>query len=146
MTSAVVDTNVIVSGMISESPASASRGVIDALFSRMFRLILSPETLDEILFVLFDSEIRQRHGASDEQILDFCLALESLGQIVVPTVPVAASLTRDVTDTKWVSLAIHTRADFLVTNDQRHLRRLHRLGSTRIVTPRAFLKQLDDAP
>ena len=52
------------------------------------------------------------------------------------------SLTRDVTDAKVLSLAAESSAAFLVTNDRRHLLRLRRHDSTRIITPTRFLAEL----
>jgi predicted nucleic acid-binding protein len=41
-----------------------------------------------------------------------------------------------------LSLAAESSAAFLVTNDRRHLLRLRRHDSTRIVTPTRFLAEL----
>jgi len=57
-------------------------------------------------------------------------------------VPVSAELTRDVTDTKFLSLAAESGADFLVTNDRRHLLPLKRFEETSIVSPSEFVKNL----
>ena len=54
------------------------------------------------------------------------------------------SLTRDVSDTKFLSLAAESLADNLVTNDRRHLLPLRQYGVTRIVTPAQFLAQLPE--
>jgi len=56
--------------------------------------------------------------------------------------PVPASLPRDVTDVKFLSLAHEADADYLVTKDGRHLLRLKRYRRTRIVTPTQFLALL----
>jgi predicted nucleic acid-binding protein len=47
-----------------------------------------------------------------------------------------------VTDAKFLGLAEEAGANFLVTNDRRHLLRLKRHGRTRIVTPARFLREL----
>lgn len=59
---------------------------------------------------------------------------------ITKTVP--AGLTRDVTDTKLLALADEANADYLVTNDRRHLLRLGRFGRTKIVTPAQFIRSL----
>jgi uncharacterized protein len=56
---------------------------------------------------------------------------------------ISPSLTRDVTDAKFLALAAEISADFLVTRDRRHLLRLRHFQKTRIVTPRQFLKELE---
>jgi len=42
-----------------------------------------------------------------------------------------ASLTRDMTDTKWLALAIKGSANYLVTNDRRHLLHCEQLAQLR---------------
>lgn len=58
---------------------------------------------------------------------------------------VSATIPRDLTDAKWLALATASDADYLVTNDRRHLLRLRRFGRTQIVTPRAFLREVGRA-
>ena len=144
MISAIVDTNVLVRGALSRNPKSASRELVDAFFAGRFSLVLSTEALDELLAVLTQEDVRARHGKqTDEQILDFCRALEVRAHFVEPTVSVPASLTRDVTDTKFLALAQESSANYLVTKDNRHLLRLKQYHRTRIVTPSLFIRELD---
>lgn len=146
MTIAVVDANVLVRGALSENPKSASRGVVDALLSGQFVLELSRDAMDELLQVLAQDDVRARHGEqSDEQILDFCRAVDLHSQFVEPTSIVPATVTRDPTDVKWLALAADGEADYLVTLDNRHLLRLKHFGRTKIVRPRAFLRALEQA-
>ena len=106
--------------------------------------MLSTDVLDELLGVLTQDDVRARHGKqTDEQILDFCRALEVRAHVVEPTVRVPTSVTRDVTDTKFLALAHESGAAYLVTNDNRHLLRLKQYGRTRILTPSQFLRELD---
>jgi len=139
MIAAVVDTNILVRGAIASHPKSASKSVVDAIFAGSFLLLLSRETLFELQRVLADEEIRAMHGWSDELILSFCRVLEVKGRVIETTTVVPASLTRDVTDTKFAVLAIDGQADYLVTLDHRHLGRLKRVGKAKVVTPAKFL-------
>src|SRR5207247_1831141 len=131
--SAAVDTNILVQGAIAGHPRSASKQVVDALFAGQFLLLLSRDTLLEIQQVLADDAVRAKHGWTDAQIEQFCRAVEVRSRLIEPTTPVPASLTRDVSDTKWVALAIDGKADYLVTNDRRHLQRLRIIGQTKVV-------------
>jgi predicted nucleic acid-binding protein len=54
-------------------------------------------------------------------------------------------LARDITDTKFLDLALAADADYLVTNDHRHLLPLKIIGRTRIVTPHKFMLALRHA-
>ena len=142
---AVVDTNILVRGAIGGGRKSASRGVVDAMFAGHFRLILSGETLHEIQRVLTQDDVRAKHGWHDAKIERFCRALEVTSLVLEPTTRVPASLTRDVTDTKWLALALDAGADYLVTHDNLHLLRLKRVGRTQIVRPRKFIEVLCSA-
>lgn len=143
MLSAVVDTNVIVAGVLSSNATSASRALIDRLRAGEFLLLMSPEALLEIEEVLTLPEMKAIHGLTDDEIRAFCQSLQVGSRMVSGTTPVSPALTRDVTDTKWVAIAVEGDADCLVTKDRRHLLRLNRVGRTKIVTPRKFLQALD---
>jgi predicted nucleic acid-binding protein len=87
--------------------------------------------------------MRRRHGWSDDEILLFVLSLHVSALIGEGRELVSPAITRDVTDTKFLSLAAEVRADFLVTGDRRHLLNLRRFRETRIVTAAQFMKELD---
>ena len=142
MITAVLDTNVIVQSLIS-SPPSASVRVLDAYYDRRFQLIYSPATVDELLEVLLLASIRQRHQLSDDEVLEFVASLVANARQIVATHPLSHALARDITDTKFLSLAEATQVDYLVTNDRRHLLRLRQYHNTQIVTPTQFLRNLD---
>lgn len=83
-----------------------------------------------------------RYALSDDEILDFIASLMIDAERYAGILPVSTLLTRDVTDTKFLSLAAESDADYLVTNDRRHLLPLKRFQRTRIVTPAWFLREL----
>jgi putative PIN family toxin of toxin-antitoxin system len=141
MTTVVLDTNVVVQSLFSTS-RSAFRQVLDAYFEGRFRPQFSEATLNELLSVLTLPRIRQKHGKSEEEVLEFIASLLARGDHHDITAVVPSSLTRDVTDTKFLALAQEANADYLVTNDRRHLLRLRTFGQTRIVTPSQFLRLL----
>jgi predicted nucleic acid-binding protein len=87
--------------------------------------------------------MRLRHGWSDDEILQFVLSFHASAAIGTGRESVPPSLTRDVTDTKFLALATEVGADFLVTRDRRHLLRLRRFHTTRVVTPSQFLIELE---
>ncbi len=145
MITAILDTNVIVQTAIGHARSSSLR-VLRAYDDGRFRLVLSPERIDEYLHVLVLPDMRQLHGWSDEQILRFVGSLSMNADFYSELPPVPVALARDVTDVSLLALASTADADFLVTNDRRHLLRLKAHGRTRIVTPAAFLKQLPKSP
>jgi uncharacterized protein len=141
MIKAVLDTNVVVQAAIG-TPRSASYRVLKAYDAGKFRLVCSPATIDELLNVLVLPRIRTRHGWSEDQILSFGLSLLMRADIFSGHQSVSGTIPRDVTDTKFLALVEQSRADYLVTNDRRHLLPLKRFLETRIVTPARFLKCL----
>ncbi len=145
MVSAVVDTNVLVAGVLTSSSRSASRRLLDRHRRGDFALFLSPAALKEIQQVLVLPSLRAMHQLTDDEIQLFCLRLEfdTNTRVLAGTLPVSPAVTRDVTDTKWLALALEAEADYLVTKDRRHLHRLRKFGKTRIVTPHKFLQALD---
>jgi putative PIN family toxin of toxin-antitoxin system len=141
MTTAVVDTNVLVQAIIS-SPRSASVRTLRAYRERRYQLVFSVETLDELYAVLSLPTIRAWHGWTDEAIRQHFKFLLVNSRFYRLTVTASAELTRDVSDTKFLALAEQSDADFIVTNDRRHLLPLRRHRRTRIVTPAKFLLEL----
>jgi putative PIN family toxin of toxin-antitoxin system len=141
MIKAVLDTNVVVQAVIG-SPRSASHRVLRAYDAGKFRPVWSAATMDELLNVLALPHIRARLGWSDDEILDFALSLLLHADTVTGHSSVSAAIPRDVTDTKLLVVSAQSRADYLVTNDRRHLLPLKRFLETRIVTPARFLKCL----
>ena len=144
MIRAIVDTNVLLQSVISSAPAAAAR-VLDACYERRFRLVYSPATLDELLDVMAVDHIRQRHGYSDDEVLEFAASLLAHAERYPGEASVPHTITRDVTDTKFLVLAAESKADYLVTKDGRHLLRLKKFGRTQIITPTKFLRQLPPA-
>lgn len=138
---AILDTNVLVQAAIG-SPTAASARAVDRLRTGAYQCAFSPATLTEVLDVLAVPHIRARLGWSDDQILEFTIFLQAQAVVVTPEKLVSASITRDVTDVKFLALAAETGAAYLVTNDRRHLLRLGQYQKTRIVTPAQFLKEL----
>jgi putative PIN family toxin of toxin-antitoxin system len=138
---AVLDTNVILQFHISSS-RSASVRTLEAFYASRFQLLYSAAVLDEYFEVLMTPTMRHRHHLADDEILDF------LASLLVPecrypgTMSVHADAVRDVTDAKFLSLAAESRADYLVTNDRRHMLAVRRYGHTKIVTPTQFLREL----
>jgi putative PIN family toxin of toxin-antitoxin system len=141
MKRAVLDTNVVVQSLIS-SPRSASARVLDAYYDGQFELSYSPATLDEVIDVLQLPAIRQRHGLADDELLEFVATVFAPAHQFAGERHLSHKLTRDVTDTKFLALAEESQADYIVTNDRRHLLQLRQHGPTRIVTPTQFLAEL----
>ena len=145
MTLAVLDTNVVVQALVS-SPRSASARVLDAYFDGRFQLAYAPETIAELVEVLSIPRIRVRHKFSDDEVLEFVAALlaEATEYPDLSADSAVDKTARDLTDAKFLALARLSNADYLVTNDRRHLVPLRHLGRTQILTPAKFLRKLPE--
>jgi putative PIN family toxin of toxin-antitoxin system len=140
MVTAILDTNVFIRAAL--RPNSPSPRVVDGYLDGRFQLVLSYAVLQELLTVLLLPGIREAHGWSDDKILRFVTNLP-VGAVLYPgQAHVPASLPRDATDVKFLSLAHEANANYLVTKDGRHLLRLKKYRQTRIVTPKQFLAYL----
>jgi putative PIN family toxin of toxin-antitoxin system len=141
MITAVLDTNLFVQYLISP-PRSASVRTIEAYFEGRFSIAYSSSMFDELLDVLLLPRIRERHSLTETEILEYLAALLVGAESFPGVLRVSPRITRDLTDTKFLAVAVEAEADYLVTNDHRHLLRLRRYRGTRIVTPSQFLREL----
>ena len=65
---AVVDTNVVVSGLLTSGIDTPTSRILDSMLSGALRFALSIELLAEYRSVLFRKKIRSRHGLDEAQI------------------------------------------------------------------------------
>src|SRR5271163_4624226 len=136
MIRAVLDTNVVVSAVLTPSGPLAS--VLDLAALRQFRCYLSESILDEYENVLARTHLR----------LDQNLVRKSIDRLkrsaihVVPRKKVRVS--SDPADDKFLECAIEARADYVVTGNVRHFPA--RFQDIRIISPRQFLTALKVEP
>lgn len=64
----IVDTNVLVAGLITAEPDSPPAKVLDAMLEGGLFYLLSPELLKEYRNVLLRPKISQRHGLNEKEI------------------------------------------------------------------------------
>jgi putative PIN family toxin of toxin-antitoxin system len=133
----VVDTNVLLSAVMSSSSGSAE---IFALWrSRKFELLTCAEQIEEIARVTRYPKIRARlapalAGRLVNRLRDVAIVVQNLPEVDVASDPF---------DNYLLALAEAGQADFLVTGDKALLG-LKRYKSTRIVASSALLELLRD--
>ncbi|HUM02595.1 MAG TPA: putative toxin-antitoxin system toxin component, PIN family [Thermoanaerobaculia bacterium] len=66
----VVDTNVLVSGLLTRDERAPTARIVDWILRGEFHLLLSMDLLAEYRTVLLRPAIRRRHGLSEEQVDD----------------------------------------------------------------------------
>lgn len=136
---AVVDTNVLISGLLSRHSPPAQ--IIDRWLSGEFVLITSAYQVGEIFHVLAYPRIVKRIETrqDEKQVLLDALkerAIWTEGLLRLPGV------TRDVKDDPLIACAIEGNAKFVVSGDNDILE-LMEYADIRMIPPADFLKRLD---
>ncbi len=127
----VVDTNVLVSALLSGASAAGA----PCLARRRFRLLTSAAQLDEVMRVTRYPKIRARLApALAGRLVNELRAVAT----VMTNLPVVA-ICADPNDDYLLATAQAGAADYLVTGDKRDLLGLRRHQGTRIITVRDFL-------
>ena len=109
---AVLDTNILVSA--SKTPDGRNAVLFDAACARRFRLVISPDLINELARVLrgrfrwVETDLQQR------------IRLVARNAEVITTVTRLTTITADPDDNRVLECALDGRADLIVSND-RHL-------------------------
>jgi len=136
MRSAVLDTNVIVSGVL--KPAGAPASIMDFGFAGQFRWYASEAILAEYEVVL----ARKRLGISARRAADFFADFHKKAVVVVPVRKLRECA--DPSDDKFLECALEGRADYVVTENVGDFP--DRFQDIRVVAPRQFLTLLTADP
>ena len=136
---AVLDTNVIVSGVIKEEGPSGK--ILRLLLQeRKFISLTYLEILAEIREVLRREKIRKYHGWTHEQV-DMFVAFLYAQSVVTEGKLTVSIVSKDPEDNKFLACAQEGKADYLVTGDD-DLLNIKSHEGTLIVPPAAFLPVL----
>jgi putative PIN family toxin of toxin-antitoxin system len=136
--SAVVDTNVLVSGLV--APAGQPRQILDAWLEEGFTLVTSLYLVEELAHVLAYPRIAKRLRLNEAELGALLAALLSRAH-VVPGQLHLPGVTRDPKDDAVVACAVEGEADYIVSGDQ-DLLTLGKYRGIQIVTPREFTEIL----
>ena len=140
---AVIDTNIIVSGLI--SPRSFSAQVFSAWENNLFTWVLSAEILAEIKDVLERDSIKKTYHIQQEQIASLLSSLMIACEHVIPSsedlLPIHS---RDPKDDKFLACVFFGTCDYLVSADPDLLvlNKEPQLASLQILPAEQFLQTL----
>lgn len=135
----VIDTNVIVSGILSRKGTPAE--LLNAWRERRFLLLSSPAMIEEVGVVLRYQHIREKYPLVDEEVEQTISLLEYDALLVAGAVNVTGSVPADPADEKFLACALDGQADVIVSGDH-HLLDLGVYRDIPIMTARQFLEQL----
>jgi uncharacterized protein len=109
---AVIDTNVVVSGLL--SPAGNEALILLAIHQGLVRPCFSEEMLEEYAGVL----ARPKFAFPADEIAALLAMFRNRGELIMPKAVMAVSV--DPGDTKFLQCAETAQADYIVTGNKRH--------------------------
>jgi putative PIN family toxin of toxin-antitoxin system len=113
----IVDTNVLIAGLISAQAGSPTVKIVDALLGGRFIYLLSPELLKEYRSVLLRPKLLRLHGLNEQQI-DYLLTEITANAIWHETPAVSNESAPDPGDKHLWHLLATEPASILVTGDR----------------------------
>ena len=137
---AVIDTNVVVAGLLTEVSSSPTARILDGMLAGRFRFLLSVELLAEYRDVLLRPKIRRRHRLAQREV-DVLLTEIAVNGVTLDVESPADRRDGEEDDHLRRMLSAEPSA-LLVTGD---LKLMNRLGkSVKVLTPREFADLLND--
>jgi len=132
----VLDTNVIISGMIMDHNAPFE--ILKAFEKGKLALIVSEPILEEVNRVLNYPRIKEKRHLSQQKIHRIMKALKTYG-VITPAKLKIDAVPQDPEDNKFICAAIEGKAEYIVSGD-RHLTELVSYHGIRIVSPSEFVQ------
>ncbi len=138
MMNVVLDANIFISALISESGAP---GQILARWRRgEFDVIVSPAVIDEVRRVTGYPKLVNRYDRIRENSAELIATLSEIAIVVEPT-EILAVVKDDESDNRYIECAIAGNAAYVVTGDS-HLLEIHEYLGIKMISPAAFLANL----
>lgn len=135
----VIDTNVIVSGILSRQGATAE--ILNAWRERRFLLLSSPAIVAEIRAVLRYPRIHRKYPLTDAEIDQVISLIEHDALLVPGSADLAGSVAADPKDEMFLACALDDQAEVIVSGDH-HLLDLGVYQEIPVLTARQFLERL----
>lgn len=135
----VVDTNVLVSGVLSKKGAPAE--LLDAWRAGRYTLLSSPEIIAEVRAVFHYPHIRDKYRLSEDEIESIITLLELNSVVVSTDAELSEVISDDPKDEMFLACAQKGNADFIVSGDH-HLLDLGFYKTIPILSARQFMEML----
>ncbi len=140
MIRAVLDTNIVVSALITKK-LSPPLAIYRAFIAQRFLLVTSLRILEEVEDVLNRDYLVNVHGWKPAQVSSRIEVLANLA-MMVPDIPLAQPVSRDPDDDMFISAALLGEAAYIVSGDQKHLLNIGVYQGIRIITARQFADEV----
>ena len=137
MLKVVIDTSVFIAGLLTNDEKSSSLQVLSNWLNDRFMLVMSPQILEELIFVL------ARRGFSQDDIDDL---VDNIGETAlnIPGIYEGTFLDDiDPKDNMFLAAAYEAKADYLVSLDKKHILPIKYYHGTQILQPKSFLDVLN---
>ncbi len=128
---AVLDTNIIISGII--SPNNPPWQVLSSVREKRFELCISKFIIDEATDKLI-TKLGFSHATASQALAE----LTKSGKITKPKKSIKIIKEKD-SDNRILECALAAKADYLVSGDKKHILPLKKIGKTKIVSAKEFL-------
>jgi putative PIN family toxin of toxin-antitoxin system len=135
---AVLDTNVLVSGLVSQK--GPPRQILDAWLEGRYTLVLSLYLVDELAHVLTYPRIAERVCLTQKELEAILAALLSQAELTPDKLQLPGVM-RDPKDDPVLACAVEGQVDYIVSGDQ-DLLVLGEYESVQVITPRQFVELL----
>ena len=131
----IVDTNVVVAGLLTENDASPVARILDGMLMAAFPFVVSEAMLAEYRTVLVRPGLRKLHGLTVAEVETL---LTDIAQHAIVLAPVVAPPAPDPGD-QLLSELLAARADLLLVTGDKALQRDAGMQS-RVVSPQSFVE------
>jgi putative PIN family toxin of toxin-antitoxin system len=131
----VLDTNIIISGLLSETGPPGM--LLKLWLEGKYELLISKAQLNELSRVFEYKKIRER--IPSDQAADFLGQLSSLAIVTDPLLNI--NLSPDPDDNAILAVAIESQADFIVSGDKTDLLSLNKAEGIPIITARQAIQR-----
>ncbi len=139
---AVVDTNVVVGGLLTADPASPLAQIVDGMLAGRFPFLLSPPLIAEYRAVLLRPKLSALHRLSEDELEVVLMELAANGIWREPLPQTINAGAPDAGDNHLWNLLSTGDATVLVTGDQLLLERPPAFAS--VLSPRSFVEMQGD--
>jgi hypothetical protein len=135
---AVIDTNVLVSGLFAESGAIAD--LMELWIDEQFELVTSEEILSKLYRVLHKLTLQEHFKPSEDDIIEYLNTIREKSTIP-PGVYQTDAVKKDPSDNKFLACAVEGKADYNVLGD-RHVKEVDQFHGIEIINVKEFVEKV----